>query len=280
MKKYVLLISFFVSLFVKAQEVRIENILFNDIYSDSNRDDRVKSPEKIKEVNAIRTEVASGEVEEKTFWYENGLYVKGIIKTAEDKLTYVHSYDSIGRITEIKSNYKDIPVTTDSYNSTESTKYIYHEKTGNVETEAYEEGKLERSSMYKIKDGIIQEYATFGAGKLFGIKNNIYLINTYFQVWDYVEGIKTSKDCFYEKEDIIYKYDDKERIISLSDDTFEHLFFYKDTLLVSSKYSDKTYEYQEENIYEYDAQGNWIKKIETENGKTIYITTRTIKYID
>lgn len=277
MRTYFYLLTLLCIVVVNAQEVRMDGILFEDIYTDWDRDDRVKNVENIKKVVATRTDLIDGIVKKKEFWYEKGLYVRAIESSHDYVTTYTKSYDNLGRIKELSSTFKELPVTDSSSLWNETSKYFYAEN--KVEEHFYKRNKFEYKTVYELKDGIIQKCLLYDTDGLAGLKSDTYLKLAYRQVWNYIERITTSKESIYEEKKCIYNYDDEDRIISIScQDGTKDLFTYKDNLLISSKFISKIY--TSNDTYEYDAYGNWIKKTETEDGEIIYITTRTITYIN
>ncbi|MFK7750294.1 MAG: hypothetical protein AB8B65_18025 [Kordia sp.] len=275
MKKYILLFTLFLTSILSAQKVKMSNSIYEDISSDENRGNRVKNPADIERIISTETEVGYGTLSKQTFWFKNGLYVKGIDSCKYFMVTHLNSFDDFGKIQQIESIYENYPTAKEKnpYKSSDVRKYFYSKN--KVEKHVYEDDFLKKICRYNLKNDLIESFVIYDDKNKLGVKSEAHLLGMYDTVFDYIEGFTSSKNGFYKKKDIVYSYDENDKIVSLSNAIFTHTFTYKDDLLIESKYCSDTD--VTEIQFEYDERGNWIHKTETTNN-LIYSTERIIIY--
>jgi hypothetical protein len=129
---------------------------------------------------------------------------------------------------------------------------------------------------YDVKNNVIESYTEFGSG-LFSKKTHQYTYNAKGKIEkEYINSVSPSMTG--EGDDnisntLVYKYDEKDRIIAIMDENGN----------VGNTYSfdaqgNLTKEDEKEFIYEYDQKGNWTKKTTITEGKNYCVEERTYVY--
>ncbi len=213
------------------------------------------------------------------FFYDQEGRVKtsSILRKNKEGLTtenayFCHKYSEDGTLTidtvmmyqmDYKFNDKgqaiEAVITTENpYNSMKQV-FEYDDKGNKIKELVYHSDTIDFEGINKYyADGTLQETATFDYKDGKKVPREVYKYN---EQGKEVEKLRYKADTLYSK--VVTDYDKYGNVLSI-----KH---------VEGKRIHKPITYDK---YEYDSQGNWIKRIYYEKGKASDITIREIKYFD